>query len=50
MLLSVDRKKSYGAFLNNDSRGKLYATIIGTGYRDEYSGTSNQNKEYDESS
>ena len=34
----------------DDSRGKLYATIISIGYRDKHSGTSNQNKEYDESS
>ena len=37
-------------YIYDDSRGKLYATIIRTGYRDKHSGTSNRNKEYDESS
>ena len=39
-------------YIYYDSRGKLYATIISTGYsnRDAHSGTSNQNKEYRESS
>ena len=38
-------------YIYDDSRGNnLYATIISTGYnRDKHSGTSNQNKEYDES-
>ena len=37
-------------YIDDDSRGKLYATIISTGYTDKHSGISNQNKEYDESS
>ena len=37
-------------YIYDDSRGRLHATIISTGYRDKHSGTSNQNKEYDESS
>ena len=36
-------------YIDDDSRGKLYATITSTGYRDKHSGISNQNKEYDES-
>ena len=37
-------------YIDDDSKGKLYATIISTGYKDKHSGISNQNKKYDESS
>ena len=37
-------------YIYDESKGKLYATIRSTDYRDEHSGISNQNQEYDESS
>ena len=37
-------------YIDDACKGKLYATIISSGYRDKHSGISNQNKGYDESS